>query len=471
MSIELTPEEFRALGYQAVDIIAAQLEANNASPVRRPVPDTLKNAIMDQELPQTGTPPADLIERFAHDVQPYPMGNSSPRFMGWVNSPPAPLGIIADMLAAALNPSVAGGDHAATYVEHAVLNWMKEIMGYPRSAGAVLVSGGSVANLVCLGAMRHTTLQRKDRTHGFYDESAPFVIYTSTEGHSCIQKAVEILGFGSQNLHKIPVDADFRMDLAALRAQIDQDRQSGLRPACIAASAGTVNTGAIDPLGAIADLCAAEGMWFHIDGSYGGVGILAEQTNGMYQGIERADSIAIDQHKWMFIPVECGCALVKDAALMRDSFSLVPSYLRDDRSLPWFSEFGIQQTRGFRALKLWMVLQQVGVTGYREIISGNIALARVLAKKIETRPDFELVAAGALSVVCFRYTPPGVMDPDTLNRKLIPVIQNGGQAFLTSAELNGHPVLRACIVNYRTTEADLETMLQAVVDAGKAFLP
>ena len=470
MPIDLSPEEFRALGYQAVDLIAAQLESVQQAPVRQPVPETLKSTIMDQPLPQGGISPEALLERFAREVQPYPMGNASPRFMGWVNSPPAPLGAIAEMLAAALNPSVAGGDHAATYVEHAVLNWMKEIMGYPRSAGGILVSGGSVANLVCLGAMRHAMTQRQDRVYGFYQVSAPAVIYTSTEGHSCIQKAIEILGFGSQNLRKIPVDASFRMDMAALRQQIAADRQAGLRPVCVAASAGTVNTGAIDPLAEIADLCAAEGLWFHVDGSYGGVGILAGQTAGLYRGLERADSIAIDQHKWLFIPVECGSALVKDAELMRDTYSLVPPYLRDDRSLPWFSEFGIQQSRGFRALKLWMVMQQVGVEGYREMISRNIDLAQKLAGKIANRPDFELVATGALSIVCFRYTPAGVVNVDLLNQQLTPVLQNSGRAFITSAELNGRPVLRACIVNFRTQESDLDELLQAVVEAGEACM-
>jgi len=399
------------------------------------------------------------------------MGNSSPRFMGWVNSPPAPLGVIAELLAASLDPSVAGGDHAATYVEHAVLNWMKEIMGYPRSAGGVLTSGGSVANLVCLGAMRHSVSGGTDRSEGVNRSGPAMTIYTSTEGHSCIQKAVELLGFGSQYLRKIPVDSAFRMDMRALRDQIQADRQVGLRPVCVAASAGTVNTGALDLFAEIADLCAAEGLWFHVDGSYGGVGILAEQTAGLYTGIERADSIAIDQHKWLFIPVECGCALVKDARLMRDSYSLVPEYLRDDRSLPWFSEFGIQQTRGFRALKLWMVLQQVGVKEYSRVISYNIALADSLAARIAARPDFELVAKGALSVVCFRYAPRGLeeREVDELNRKIVPVLMNGGRAFLNGTTLDGRPVLRACIVNFRTGEADLDVVLEAVVAAADSL--
>jgi glutamate/tyrosine decarboxylase-like PLP-dependent enzyme len=238
----------------------------------------------------------------------------------------------------------------------------------------------------------------------------------------------------------------------------------------VVASAGTVNTGAIDPLNVIADLCAEEGLWFHVDGAYGGFGILAEQTAGMYDGIERADSVAIDPHKWLYVPVECGCVLVRDAQTMRDAFSLIPPYLRDDTALPWFSEFGIQQTRGFKALKLWMALQHIGEQGYRESITRDIALARALQRRIETRSDFELIAAGPLSVNCFRYAPPGVGDLDALNRQLVQIVQQEGRIFITSTELRGRLVLRACVVNFRTMEADLDTLLNTLAEAGQRVL-
>jgi aromatic-L-amino-acid decarboxylase len=239
---------------------------------------------------------------------------------------------------------------------------------------------------------------------------------------------------------------------------------------CVAASAGTVNTGAIDPLDALADLCAVEDLWFHIDGAYGGVGVLAEQTAGLYAGMERADSLAIDPHKWLYMPVECGCIFVRDAQAMRDTFSLTPPYLRDDASLPWFSEFGPQQTRGFRALKLWMVLQQIGEQGYRELISRDIALARALQERIRARADFELVAAGPLSITCFRYAPAGAPDLDTLNRRLLDLVQREGQVFLTSTQLDGIFVLRACVVNFRTSETDLDMLLDVLAAAGQRVL-
>lgn len=232
------------------------------------------------------------------------------------------------------------------------------------------------------------------------------VVYTSTQGHSCLQKAVELLGIGHDHLRKIPVDAE------------------------------------------LTKLCEAEKLWFHVDGAYGGFGILSEQASALYAGIERADSLAVDPHKWLYVPVECGCTLVRDAQAMRDSFSVMPPYLRDDAALPWFSEYTIQQTRGFKALKLWMVMQQIGIDGYRELISRDIALARALQQKIRARPEFELVAAGPLSITCFRLAPAGMSEAErsALNKAAVGIVQRSGEAFLTSTELDGKVVLRDCIV-------------------------
>lgn len=470
MVIDLSPDEFRALGYQAIDLIAGQLAAPRDEPARRSVPADLRDQLMRAPLPAEGRAPEEILSAYARDVLPYPMGNPSPRFFAWVNSPPAPLGVLAELLAAALDPSVAGGDHAATYVEHGVLGWLRRMVGYPADSGGLLVSGGSMANLTGLAVMRHVKTRGDVRARGLAGDPAPLVVYTSTQGHSCVEKAVELLGLGHDYLRKIPVDAEQRMDVERLRRQIAADRAAGLRPACVAASAGTVNTGAIDPLDAIADVCAAEGLWLHVDGAYGAVGVLAEQTAGLYQGMERADSLAIDPHKWLYVPIECGCVFVRDAQAMRDSFSLVPPYLRDDASLPWFAEFGIQQTRGFRALKLWMLIQQVGESGYRELIGRDIALARYLQRRVRERGDFELVAAGPLSISCFRYAPPDAADLDNLNRRLLDLVQREGQVYLTSTQLDGQLVLRACIVNFRTAEADVDFLLDTLAEAGRRVL-
>ncbi|MEM8532691.1 MAG: aminotransferase class V-fold PLP-dependent enzyme, partial [Chloroflexota bacterium] len=387
-------------------------------------------------------------------------------FFAWVNSPPAPLAILAELLASGMNPSVAGGDHAATYVEHTVLRWLKQLLSYPIDSGGLFTSGGSVANLIGLATMRYAKATTNTRTEGLWSEAAPMVVYTSAQGHSCIEKAVELLGIGHAYLYKIPVDAEYRLDVEKLRTQIDADRAQGLRPVCVAASAGTVNTGAIDPLNDIADLCAEEDLWFHVDGAYGGVGILAEQTDDLYKGMERADSLAIDPHKWMYVPIECGCVFVRDVQMMRDAFSLIPPYLRDDTEMPWFAEFGIQQTRSFRALKVWMLLQQLGEQGYRNLISRDISLAQYLQRRIRNIPDFELVAAGPLSITCFRYAPPNCSNLDTLNRRLLEIVQQEGHTFFTSTELHGKLVLRVCIVNFRTTQADLDFLLEYLATVG-----
>ncbi len=473
ITLEMTPEQFRQLGYQAVDLIAANMERlqQRLEPARRSVPLELRETLMNQPLPETGSDPAELLEFVGESILPYPLGHINPRFFAWVNSPAAPISILGELLAASMNSSVAGGDQSGVYLEHGVLNWLKQIMGFPPESGGLLVSGGSMATLVGLAVMRHVKAQTGHmRGQGMQPQPAPMVVYASTEGHSCITKAVELLGIGHNHLRKIPVDADFRMDVTQLARQIKADREAGLYPVCVAASAGTVSSGAIDPLEAIADLCQQENLWFHVDGAYGGVGILAEPVSPLYKGIERADSLGIDPHKWMYIPVECGCALVRDRQAMRDTFSAVPPYLRDDRQLPWFSEFGPQQTRGFRALKLWLALKQIGLEGYRQLITRDINLTKLLQQKIQARPEFQLVAAGPLSITCFLYAPPGAADVTALNRSLLSLVQSQGDVYLTSTELNGQFVLRACLVNFRTTEADLDFLLDTITQAGQQVL-
>ena len=313
---------------------------------------------------------------FAERVLPHPMGNGHPRFFGWVNSPPAPIGVLGDFLAAAMNPSAAGGDHAAIYLERCCVRWLMELVGFPTSGSmGLLLSGTSVATVTCLAAARQAAALKDGwdvREQGLQGQRTPLVLYTSEEGHSCIRKAVELLGLGSANLRSIAVNDRFEMDLAALKEAVAADRAAGRRPFCVAATAGTVNTGAIDPLDEIADFCAAEDLWLHVDGAYGAVGVLDPELAPRFAGLARADSLAMDAHKWLSVPVECGCALVRDEKLLRDTFSVVPPYLRTEAGkgfggLPWFSEYGPQQTRGFRALKLWMVLQHAGRDGLRRL--------------------------------------------------------------------------------------------------------
>jgi glutamate/tyrosine decarboxylase-like PLP-dependent enzyme len=397
-----------------------------------------------------------------------------------VNSPPAPLGVLGDFIAAGVNPSCAGGDHAAIYLERCVVRWLMELVGFPTEGSfGLLVSGGSMATLTALAAARHRATAARGwdvRAEGLQGDGRPrLVLYTSAEGHSCVRKSAELLGLGSDAVRVVPTDAAFRMDMGALASAVARDRATGLAPFCVSATAGTVGTGAFDPLDALADFCAAQNLWLHVDGAYGALAAAAPEVAERCRGLARADSLALDPHKWLSVPVECGCVLVRDGQLLRDTFSFVPSYLRTEEGkgfggLPWFSEYGFQQTRGFRALKLWLVLQHLGRAGVQRHLARHLALARTLAELVDAAPDLERLAPVELSIVCFRFVPPGAdRDPaatDALNKRIMEVVQADGRAFLTNATVGGRFALRACVLHYGTTESDLELLVRAVREAG-----
>lgn len=458
-------DEFRRLAHRAVDLIADHMVSASEGQVRRPVPPEVRARLT--AMPGLAPMPAAVVlHQVVEDVLAYPMGNSHPSFFGWINSGPDPMAVVGELLAAGMDASVAGGDHAATHLEHGVLAWLRRVVGYPTSAGGLLTSGGSVANLTGLAAMRHWATDGSVRASGM--RGGPLmVVYSSEQGHSSVQKALELLGLGSAQLRLIETDDDLRMRVDRLESAIDRDRAAGQLPVCVVASAGTVNSGAIDPLDAIAELCASHNLWLHVDGSYGAFGTLDERLTDTYRGLDRADSVALDPHKWLGIPVECGCALVRDESLMRATFSLVPEYLRDDTELPWFSEFGIQQTRAFRALKLWMALEITGEAGFAAMIRRHNDLAAHLAESVRSTDGLELVAHGPLSIVCFRYLPSTEADIDELNHRVAATIQAEGQAFLTTTVIAGKVALRACIVNRGTSEHHLDDLLDTVLDAGR----
>ncbi len=480
--LALDDGEFRRLGHQVVDLIADHLARMAGGPVFAPMPAAARSALRERALPEHGASPDALLAELAERVLPYPMGNGHPRFFGWVNSPPAPVGILADFLAAALDPSCAGGDHAAIYLERAAVRWLMELIGFPTEGSmGVLVSGGSMASLTALAAARQRAATADGwevRAEGLQGGRPPLTLYTSEEGHSCIRKASELLGLGGNALRTVPTDADFRMDVAALRQAIARDRAAGRRPFCVAASAGTVSTGAVDPLDALADVCEAEGLWLHVDGAYGAPGALDPTVAPRYAGLGRAHSVALDPHKWLSVPVECGCILVRDGATLRNAFSLVPPYLRTDEGRgfggpPWYSEYGFQQTRGFRALKLWMTLAHLGRAGAAALVSRHVALARELATLVEREPDLELTHAPTLSIVCFRYAPEVLRGDEQalapLNKRVMEEVQARGAAFLTGTTLRGRFTLRACILHYATGPDDLRALIEAVLDAGAAL--
>jgi glutamate/tyrosine decarboxylase-like PLP-dependent enzyme len=476
---EWSPEDIRHFGYLVVDLIAGHLTSLPERPVFRPLPSELAERFLGSALPLAGQEPEEILAEFARDVEPYPFGNGHPRFYGWVNSPPSVIGVFAEALAAAMNSSVAGGNHAATYVEHQVVNWFRSLLGFPTSSTGLLVSGGSMGTLTGLAVARHVQLNTKlgmdVRGTGLQGVGRRLLVYTSAEGHSSIRKAVELLGLGGDNLRVVPVDAQHRMPVPALAAAIQHDLEAGHLPIAVAASAGTVNSGAIDPLAALRTLCDRYGLWLHVDGAYGAPAILSPQYRQELAPIAFADSVVLDPHKWLYVPVEAGLVLIRHGQAMRDTFSLVPPYLRNDGKtseifgLPWFSEYGFQQTRGFRALKVWMSLKHFGLSGYAEAIARDIALAEHLARLVDTCEDLQRLAMG-LSVVCFRYAPPQLRADEerleALNIALLETLQLGGQAFLSSTTLDGKFALRACIINPRARVEDLKRLVVLVRDLG-----
>lgn len=481
--LALSDEEFRRLGYRIVDLAADYLQKLPQGPVFHRMRDEERTEVLTQPLPVTAASPGDVIEMIARTILPHPMGNGHPRFFGWVNSPPAQLAVLTEMLAATMNPSCAGGDHAAIYLEHAVVRWLTELIGLPPDGrrGGLLVSGGSMASLAALAAARQRAmvrLGRDVRADGLI-EGPRLALYMSAEAHSCIRKSLELLGLGSRSIRHVPTDGEFRIDPRRLAEMISEDRRRGLSPFCVVGSAGTVNTGAIDPFDRLADVCEAEGLWFHVDGAYGAVGILDDSKAPQYAGLERADSIALDPHKWLSVPVECGCVLVRDMEQLRECFSLVPPYLREQpgrgfANLPWFAEYGFQQTRGFRALKLWATLLQSGRDGLSLIIRRHNRLALRLSEAIDQAPDLERLAPVSLSIVCFRFRPPEqtLSDEalDRLNQRIMEALQEQGEVFLTHTALRGRFALRACILHYGTSEEDVDHLVTCVRQIGRRLL-
>lgn len=470
-----TEDDVRAWTVQTAGVLFDTLIDGSTDPViRRPTAQQLE-VWRTEAWTEDGTDPVDLLEEIADTVCAYPFGNAHPRFSAWVNSPPHPLAAMSAGIAAALNPSVAGGNHAAVHLEHQVVRWFCEELGWPTPAGGQFVSGGSAAALTALTVARHHALAAlgvDDRSHGLSQLECVPRVYASAEAHSCHIKAVEALGIGSAHITRIPTDAHHRMRPADLDAQLTKDSGNGILPVAVIASAGTVNTGAVDPLAAIADVCTRYDVWFHVDAAYGGPPVLLlDDWVAERAGLARADSVAIDPHKWLYIPVDAGLVLFQNAAKARDTFSLVPDYLRtggDPAEPIWFSEFGLEQTRPFRALKVWTALKHLGRHRVRNLIARDIAVAAALHGTLSAADDFDVLAYG-LSVVCFRHHPAGI-DPghlDDHNQVLLQDVQKRGDAFIAGTSVHGHFALRACIVNPSTTTAHTDALLTEIRAASK----
>ncbi|HEX6828592.1 MAG TPA: pyridoxal-dependent decarboxylase [Burkholderiales bacterium] len=472
----LDPEDWEAmaaLAHRMVDDMLGYLRTVRERPVWRPVPAQVKEGLC-QPLPLEPEGAERAYEDFARWILPYPMGNLHPRFWAWVIGSGTVSGMLAEMLAAGLNPNLGGAEHAANQVEAQALDWCKEMLGYPAQAGGILTSGASMANLVGLAVARGERAGFDLRRQGLPHPSRRLMLYASTEVHSSIQKAAELLGLGSDALRRIPVDAEFRMDLAALQAAVAADRAAGHRPICIIGTAGTTNTGAIDDLARLGDISAREGLWFHVDGAFGALAALAPELRHLVAGMERADSLAFDLHKWMYLPYEVGCVLVRDAEAQRRTFAVAPDYLtRHERGLaagsPWFSDYGPELSRGFRALKVWFCIKEHGIRKFGRLIRQNAEQARHLAELVDASPELERLAPVPLNVVCFRYRAEGLADEalNEINREILLRLQESGAAAPSSTTLNGCHVLRVAITNHRTRREDLEFLVAETLRLGR----
>ena len=456
-----------------VDLAVNYVRDARERPVWQPLSPEARAVLTDKTLPTDGCSLDSVIDQFRDNILPFATGNIHPRFFGWVHGSGLAGGIIAEMCAAAMNANCGGRDHAAIYVEKKVIDWCKEIFAFPSAASGILVTGTSMANLLGLGVARQAQLGSTVRAEGVGRQPNHLTVYTSSEAHDSVTKAVEILGIGSSYLRKISVDGDFRIDVAELRRAIEEDRRAGLQPWCVVGSAGTVNTGAIDDLAQLADICERERLWFHVDGAFGALCMLSDTLRDRLRGIERADSIAFDFHKWAHVQYDCGCLLVRDGELHRSTYVLRPPYLQPvERGLAagtdWPCDYGPDLSRGFRALKVWFALQEHGTRKIGRLIEQNCWLARQLEEKVSANPGLELLARATLNIVCFRFLVPGatLTATDRFNEELVADLQESGIAAPSTTRINGRIAIRVNITNHRTRLRDLDILLSAVTDLG-----
>jgi aromatic-L-amino-acid/L-tryptophan decarboxylase len=467
--------EMRRLGHRMVDDVMEYLERVRERPVWQPVPEETKAALR-APLPMEPHGPAATYEDFRRDVFPNGMGNIHPRFWGWVIGTGTPFGALADLLASTMNPNIGGGDQGPNYVELQTLSWLKEMLGYPSESSGLLVTGGSMANFVGLAVARNARAEIDVAQEGVAAAPRRMTLYASTETHNSVRKAVSLLGLGRSALREIPVDDAFRIDVKALRRFIAEDRKAGFHPFCVVGNAGTVNTAAFDALPELADLCEAENLWFHVDGAFGALAALSPRRKGLVRSMDRADSLAFDLHKWMYMPYDVGCALVRWPEQHRATFVSPADYLAHlTRGLPagpiWFSEYGVQLSRGFRALKVWMSIKEHGVSKYARLVEQNCEQAAYLKSLVEADPELELMAPVSLNIVCFRFAPRG-MEPtrlDEMNEEILFALQESGTAVPSSTVLDGRFALRVCICNHRTRRDDLELLVREVLQRGRAL--
>ena len=461
--------ELRAQGQRMLDDMFDYLEHLRERPVWQPIPQEVRDRF-HEALPREPGDLATIHESFMRDILPFAVGNAHPGFMGWVHGGGTAVGMLAEMLAAGLNANLGGRDQIPIAVERQVLEWVRELFGFPETASGLFVTGTSMANLIGLLVARTAALGTRVRQEGLAAADRRLTAYTSAGAHGCIAQAMNISGIGSDALRFIPMNDDFRMDVAALEAAIAEDRRLGFQPFFIAAVAGSVDVGAIDDLAAISRVAQREGLWFHVDGAYGALAMLAPELAPRLEGMAQADSIAFDFHKWGQVPYDAGFIVVRDGRLHQDTFASPAAYLRrDPRGMaagsPWPCDFGPDLSRGFRALKAWFTIKAYGAERLGRTIARTCALAQTLKQRIEDEPALELLAPVSLNIVCFRYRSP---DADRVNAAIVVALQESGLAAPSTTTVAGRLAIRAAIVNHRTQASDIDALVRASLVFGEA---
>ncbi|MGI4791430.1 MAG: pyridoxal phosphate-dependent decarboxylase family protein [Janthinobacterium lividum] len=466
--------EIRTTFHEAVDQCLDAMQNVRQKPVWQPVPESLKPRFRES-LPLSEQPISDVFSLFQQTIQPYGTGNTHPRFFGWVHGSGSAAGVLGEMLAAFMNCNAGGRDHVAIYVERQILDWCKEIFSFPRSSSGILTSGTSLGTLIALTAARTAKSAVDVQKLGLHSLPKPLVGYASTEAHSCAAKTFDLLGLGQDALRRVPVNSDYQMDLGKLAEMIAADKANGFEPFVVIASAGTVNTGAIDDLAGIAEICKEQSLWMHVDAAFGGLAILTPEFREQLAPIAQADSVAFDFHKWLHVPYDAGCVLIKDEAAHRKSFSARREYLiSQPRGLAggdfWPCDYSPELSRGFRALKIWFTLKTYGMTKLAALISQNCRQAQYLSAAIQRVPELQLLAPVTLNIACFRFWKTNLAEAelDTLNTDIVAELQLQGIAAPSTTKINGKTAIRVALTNHRTLLEDLDILTEAVCRLGHA---
>lgn len=467
--LDIAPGELRAELLRAANWVADYLAAVPDGPVTRPRGLDERRWLASSPLRDEGRGLPEFTDFIDREVAPFPCGNGHPAFFGWINSPPAPAAIIAELLAVTINASCGMGEHASMDLERGAVRALAELAGLPRGTGGVLTSGGSTANLLCLAAARSWYLSTIGAGDGerYDDAHARLVCYQSADTHMSVGKSARTIGLPASRLRSVPLTTGHRLDPVALRAMVRRDTEAGLLPFCVVSTTGSTATGAIDPIAEITAVCREFGMWHHADGAYGGLGAAHPELAAHYTGIDGVDSLTVDPHKTLNVPIGCGAALVTEPDRLRGAFTLKASYLDGDAEWPWLSDYTIELTRpAGRAFTVWAVLHQLGRDGVAELFGGYLRLTALLRELIDAHPDLEAVAGGPWSITCFRYRVGDRPDADAFTAAVAARLRERGRAFLGTVEIGGRTALRASICNHRTRESDIRALVDEVVAAG-----